>query len=516
MIPVVAGGVEFGRLTIGRRLDDDLAARIRRMTHTEVAIVGRSRPLARCCGTADRPREDELFERVRRSPRLEATSGSPVELKLAGERFLTLWTPIEDPSHRTIGAYILQASLDDALGIVASVRQSLLVLWLVALLAAIIVSFRASRQLTTPIDRLSQAARRVATGDYTARVEEDGAEELLNLARGFNQMSAGLEASHRQLGEYNQRLMERTHELEESHRHLVRSTEMLEQTNRDLRDTHAQLIQAGKMVAFGELGAGVAHELAQPLTSLKGFAQLALVRMTADDPNRAHLARIVQSCDHMTRIVSSLKNFARMSQFDQAPINVNAVIEETTVFLAAQFRKHHVRVESELDPNLPMVVGDANQLQQVFTNLMSNARDAMDGREDAAITLSTLIRFGGRYVVARVRDNGPGVPIELRSKIFRSFFTTKDAGKGTGLGLSISRGIVQDHGGRLGVSSPHRGGAVFHIILPVPGVTAERKTRFPGPGGLRSVPTPMATSYGNRFLIRLQETGSVATCSSSN
>jgi len=475
MIPVVAGGVEFGRLTIGRRLDDDLAARVRRMTHTEVSIVGKSRPLARCCGTADRIREDDLFELVRRSPKLGALSGPPVELNLADERFLTLWTPIEDPAGRTIGAYVLHSSLDEALGIVASVRQTLLVLWLGAVVVVILLSFRASRQLTSPIDALSRAARRVAAGDYAARVPEEGAEELQNLARGFNQMSAGLEESHRQLGEYNQRLMERTYELEESHHHLLKSTEMLEQTNRDLRDMHAQLIQAGKMVAFGELGAGVAHELAQPLTSLKGFAQLALVRMTVDDPNRSHLTRIVQSCDHMTRIVSSLKNFARMSQFDQEPISVNAVIDETTVFLAAQFRKHRVRIDSELDPDLPQILGDANQLQQVFTNLMSNARDAMDGRVDARITLSTGRRFGGRYVVARVRDNGPGVPLELRSKIFRSFFTTKDAGKGTGLGLSISRGIVQDHGGRLGVSSSHRGGAVFHIILPVPGVAAAQK-----------------------------------------
>lgn len=472
MIPMVAGGVEFGRLTIGRRLDDELAARVRRMTHTEVAIVGRNRPLARCCGNADRLREDDLFEMVRRSPRLEALSG-PVELKLANECFLTLWTPINDPTGRMIGAYVLQSSIAEAMTIVASVRQTLLVLWLVALLAAILLSFRASRALTSPIDGLSRAARQVASGNYGVRVPEKGAEEILNLARSFNQMSSGLEESHRQLDEYNHRLMERTYELEESHHHLLKSTEMLEQTNGDLREMHAQLIQASKMAAFGELGAGVAHELSQPLTSLKGFAQLALLRMSVDDPNKPHLARIVQSCDHMTRIVSSLKSFSRMSQFEQASISVNTVIEETTVFLDAQFRRHRVRIEKDLDPNLPLILGDANQLQQVFTNLLSNARDAMEGQPDATITLTTGTRFGGRYVVARVRDNGPGVPLELRSRIFRTFFTTKEADKGTGLGLSISRGLVKDHGGRLGVSASHRGGAVFYIILPVPGVAAQ-------------------------------------------
>lgn len=470
MTPVVAGGVEFGRLTIGRRLDDELAARVRRMTRTEVAIVGMSRPLARCCGNADRLREDDLFELVRQSPRLEALTGPPIELKLADERFLTLWTPIHDPAGRVIGAYILQSSIDQSLAVVSSVRQTLLILWLGALLLAILLSLRASRALTSPIDGLSLAARQVAAGNYAVRVPEQGAEEILKLARSFNQMSAGLEESHRQLDEYNQRLMERTYELEESHHHLVKSTAMLEQTNGDLREMHAQLIQASKMAAFGELGAGVAHELSQPLTSLKGFAQLALLRMGDEDPNRPHLGRIVQSCDHMARIVSSLKSFSRMSQFELESISVNTVIEETTVFLDAQFRRQRVLVEKNLDPNLPRILGDANQLQQVFTNLLSNARDALEGQTDALVTLSTGTRFGGRYVVIRVRDNGPGVPLELRSKIFRTFFTTKEADKGTGLGLSISRGLVKDHGGRLGVSSSHRGGAVFYLILPVPGL----------------------------------------------
>lgn len=473
MVPMSAGGIEFGRLTIGRRLDDQLAGRIQRMTHTEVSILGAHRPLARCCGSADLMREVELFSLHRHGSTRSALSGEPVELNLAGETFLTLWTPFEDPDGRGIGTFVLHSSLDAALAYVETVRQTMLVLWLAALLAAIVLSFQASRQLTKPIDGLVAAAGKVAAGDFATRVREEGAEEIRHLGGAFNQMSAGLEESHHQLAEYNQRLMERTHELEESHLHLLRSTEMLEESNRELREMHAQLIQASKMAAFGELGAGVAHELSQPLTSLKGFAQLALARMEAEDVNRPHLNRIVQAVDHMTRIVSSLKNFARMSQFEHHEVMLNGVLEETTVFLSAQFRRHHIRFALDMSPDLPEVLGDANQLQQVFTNLLANARDALDGREDGEVHLSTKARFGGRYIVVRVADNGPGVPDELRSKIFRTFFTTKDAGKGTGLGLSISRGIVQDHGGRLGVHTRRGGGACFYIILPTARVASE-------------------------------------------
>jgi signal transduction histidine kinase len=467
MVPISAGGIEFGRLTIGHRLDDALAGRIQRMTHTEVSILGTHRPLARCCGSADLMREVELFSLHRHGSTRAALVGEPVKLDLAGERFLTLWTPFEDPDGRTIGSFVLHSSLDQALAYVETVRQTMLVLWLAALLAAIGLSLQASRQMTKPIDGLVAAAGKVAAGDFTTRVQEEGAEEIRHLGGAFNQMSAGLEESHHQLAEYNQRLMERSQEIEESHLHLLRSTEMLEESNRELREMHAQLIQASKMAAFGELGAGVAHELSQPLTSLKGFAQLALARMPEDDANRPHLNRIIHAVDHMTRIVGSLKNFARMSQFEYAPVRLNGVLEETMVFLSAQFRRHQIHVSLDCDSELPEVLGDANQLQQVFTNLLANARDALEGRSDAEVRLSARSRFGGRFVVVQITDNGPGIDPELRTKIFQTFFTTKEAGKGTGLGLSISRGIVQDHGGRLGVHSRPVGGARFYIVFPV-------------------------------------------------
>jgi two-component system NtrC family sensor kinase len=175
----------------------------------------------------------------------------------------------------------------------------------------------------------------------------------------------------------------------------------------------------------------------------------------------------VASVDHIARIVSGLKDFARQSNFESAPFDLNAVIHQTEIFLSHQLKRRRIGLDLELDPGLPTLTGDATQLQQVLTNLITNARDALESHPAPAIRISTRLARGGRIVVCRVRDNGPGIPAEVRRNIFRSFFTTKEAGKGTGLGLSISRGIVQNHGGRLGVHCPARGGSVFTLVLPV-------------------------------------------------
>jgi C4-dicarboxylate-specific signal transduction histidine kinase len=293
-----------------------------------------------------------------------------------------------------------------------------------------------------------------------------GTDELASLAEAFNQMNLGLRVSHEQLALTNRRLEERQKELEQSHARVLRSKQALEEINRELRDTQAQLVQAGKMAAFGELGAGIAHDLNQPLATVKGFAQLTLSRLEPSSPHRRALDLIVSAVDHMARIVAGLRNFARKSTFESAPVDVNGVIEETRLFLEHQLRRRGVLLTTELEPSLPAVAGDATQFQQVLTNLITNARDALEGRSAPAIRIATRTARGGRLIVLRVSDNGPGIPPEIRRNIFRSFFTTKEPGKGTGLGLSISRGIVQNHGGRIHAVCPSRGGTTFTIVLP--------------------------------------------------
>lgn len=442
LAPMEAAGLPLGHLALGRRLDDRFAGQIRRMTRTEVTILGRGAPVARCCGATDLGRARDLARQAGETGFRRPPAGESALMSLGGGHWLTLWVPIADPDGAEVGAYVLQTSLDAALAHAREIRSLMVVIWAMALLAALFLSFILARQLTRPIDGVVRASARVAAGDFTAQVPVTGGPELATLSRSFNRM------------------------------------------NEALCETQAQLLQAGKMAALGELGAGLAHELNQPLTSVKGFAQLALSRLETDSPQRRPLGLIVQSVDHMSRIVSGLRSFARQSKFEFGPTDVNQVVSDTALFLEAQLRNRRIRLTQRLVAGLPPVRGDANQLQQVLTNLLGNARDALDGRAEPAITVETSARGRGRYVAIRVRDNGPGVPVAIRESIFRSFFTTKESGQGTGLGLSISRGIAGNHGGRLDVFSPRRGGAVFWLVLPADG-TAGRGAQAPGDDRIR-------------------------------
>ncbi len=467
LVPVEAGRTPLGVLMLGERLDDALATRIRRQTQAEVVILGGQRPIARCCGPADREREQFLSDYFADARNDIPKDQTPLEVRMAGERYMTLWSPIHDPDGQVVGTFILHRSLDQALAYVAAIRDLMVGIWAAALLAGLVLSYLFSRQLTRPILRLSQAARRIAGGDYSRDVPETGGEELSNLAAAFNQMSFGIRMSHEQLAETNARLLDRTRELEESHARLVQSSRQLEESNSELKETQARLLQAAKMAAFGELGAGLAHELNQPLATVKGYAQITQGKLGPASPHNRALELIVGAVDYMAGIVAGLRKFSRRSRFELAPVSLGDVAAETARFLAPQIKKSRARLEVICAEGLPRIMGDANQLQQVLTNLITNALDAVSEMPDGGRVTLRVRGFGdGRYVCVQVSDNGPGIPADVKGNIFQSFFTTKEEGKGTGLGLPISRGIVESHGGKLKVYSTPGRGASFHVVFP--------------------------------------------------
>lgn len=458
--PMLVDGNLFGTLLVGRRIDQAMADRLRDMTHTDILVAADSGLVAMASADSSTARAVAAAKWLRPGAAVTpAFLDHPKEVRLAGERYLTLTRPIVDPTGRTIGAFVLQRSLDEALRYVSGLRRMMLAIWGAALVAAVLLSTWLAGHMSRPIHRLVEVTKRVAGGDFTQQVPATGGRELSGLARAFNQMSRGLARTLEELAATNRRLAERGAELE--------------QRNRELQETQAQLIQAGKLAAIGELGAGLAHELNQPLTSVKGFAQVLLARLGPDSPHRKQLAHIEHAADHMARIVRGLRDFSRQSKGEQQRVDLNRVFEDSLVLVEAQLRKQGVTLELDLAADLPAVLGDPNQLQQVLTNLMTNARDALEGAPVRRLRLVTRARGG--CVVARVEDTGSGIPAGVRARMFQSFFTTKEAGKGTGLGLSISRGIAENHGGRLGVHSRVGVGTTFWLVLPAADAAEQRK-----------------------------------------
>jgi len=268
-----------------------------------------------------------------------------------------------------------------------------------------------------------------------------------------------------------------------------------------LRDTQAQLVQAGKMSAIGQLVSGVAHELNNPLSVIIGYGQLLLTR-NMPEPLRRPIELMVQQGDRMAKIVRNLLYFARQRPPERAPVDVNHVIEQTLALRQTQLTVSGIAVERELAATLPPVLADAQQLQQVFLNLLLNAEQALAGVEDSPrIVFRTRVGPDRRTVRADVEDNGPGIPAEILPRVFEPFFTTKEVGSGTGLGLSVSYGIVEEHGGRLGVES-RPGVTIFSLELPVGAPTdGQAPPRPPAP--------PVAVGQGRAALVVEDEAGVV-------
>ncbi len=252
--------------------------------------------------------------------------------------------------------------------------------------------------------------------------------------------------------------------------------EGLEKTNLELQEAQAQLIQSAKMAAVGQLGAGVAHELNNPLGGILGYAQFMLEKINRQDfgPNefqacKGYIESIERESIRCKKIVSNLLKFSRKSPTDKYElIEIGPAIEETLSFLTHQLRLRNVNVTVKIQPDLSKAMGVANPLQQVFTNLILNAQQAMPNGGELIISAENILdEITNRPSLVKIEfsDTGCGIPEENLSRIFVPFFTTKTE-KGTGLGLSISYQIIHDHKGKIEVSSQIGKGTTFTITLP--------------------------------------------------
>jgi signal transduction histidine kinase len=227
----------------------------------------------------------------------------------------------------------------------------------------------------------------------------------------------------------------------------------------------SKLLQTEKLATLGQMVTGVAHELSNPLTSILGYSQRLLLRQDSTG-KFSEAQQIYQEAERASGILRQLLFSARESPPERRPVALNHIVQRTMDLQRFGMTAERVRVELDLDPLIPYVLGDSGQLQQVLMNLVGNARQALEQHGQGGTILLRTKRIAERRVLLEVSDDGPGIPQAIQARIFDPFFTTKPAGVGTGLGLAIVLNIVREHGGRVHLSSPPSGGATFSIELP--------------------------------------------------
>ena len=239
------------------------------------------------------------------------------------------------------------------------------------------------------------------------------------------------------------------------------------------KDLQNQLIQSTKLAAIGELISGVTHEVNNPIAVVMGYSEMLLGETKIDEETKKVIKIIFSESKRAGKVLQNMLSFARQNTPNKEPVILNNIIDATLELADFDLRKNTIKVIKKFDVNLPYILGESNQLQQVFLNLLINAQQAIaDNGSEGTITIETSKEITGEpnrgngYVSVTLSDDGPGIPKKILDKIFDPFFTTKPEGVGTGLGLSVSLGIIKDHNGNIEVKSVKNEGTSFNIQFP--------------------------------------------------
>ena len=407
-----------------------------------------------------RKKNDILFMRIERAdgrvvsahPTASPTGSSPCESCRIYTANITV-----SPEHPTpLGKVIVGISTRRSDDFVDSRIRILLLQFVMSFLVLVLLlSFLIKKMVGDPIRQLDQQANALAQGNLDTPITLASADEMGRLAGTLEEMRRNLKASYAKIEADNRELIEAKQELEK------------EITER--KQAEEQLVQSAKLAGLGQLGAGIAHELNQPITTIQGFTQ----RIKRDGGRQIkdhayELDLIIKASHRMARIVDNIRLFSRQTDFKAHPIDPLTPLNDALMLINEQLRLHCIDVERPAGDGLLRVMGDQVKLQQVFSNLIMNARDSLGTLPKARPRRLVLgVRAEGDRVVYSVEDNGPGISEEDQAQIFDPFFTTKEVGKGTGLGLSISHGIVGEHGGEIRYEPVEGGGARFLVSLPI-------------------------------------------------
>jgi two-component system NtrC family sensor kinase len=352
--------------------------------------------------------------------------------------YITAYEPIRDIQDKIIGILYVGILEQRYLDVKRRTILIFLAIALIGVLIALALAYLLSRSISTSLKRLVSASDEVARGNLDARVEIESNDELQQLADSFNTMASALKQRDQQLKEF----------------------------------AKDRIAESERLALIGQLAAGVAHELNNPLQGIVAYSHLLLERVPCENPMTGSLQKIVTQADRCTDIIRGLLDFSRQTKPKKMMCNINHILLECIALVEKQPIFHNIQVEKDFVGDLPLISADPSQIQQVFINMIINAAEAMDG--SGRLTVVTKYDPIDDCVDVMFTDTGYGIREEDMVRLFDPFFTTKEVGHGTGLGLAISYGIVKEHRGSITVESEAGKGTTFIICLPA---RAEEKIR---------------------------------------
>jgi len=362
--------------------------------------------------------------------------------------YITAYEPIRDIEDTIIGILYVGTLEQPFLDIASRVMGTFVGIASLCILLVVVILYFATGRIINPLWKMVEATQKISQGDLSHTVEVTSKDEVGYLAASFNKMTEDLRAANMELVNWGKTLEKK-----------------VEQRTEELTKMQASLIQSEKLASLGKLSAGVAHEINNPLGGILIYSHLLLEDTPKDSPHRSNLKKIIKETSRCKEIVKGLLEFARPKDPEMSPLDINTVVEKSLYIIEDQAMFQNVIIERHLATDLPRIVGDGSQLQQVFMNIILNAAEAMDN--NGSLTLYTGLSSDSRQIEIQFSDTGHGIPEEDIKRLFEPFFTTKEVGKGTGLGLAISYSIIRKHRGTIEVRSQAGEGATFTVKLPI-------------------------------------------------
>jgi two-component system NtrC family sensor kinase len=362
--------------------------------------------------------------------------------------YITAYEPIKNVENEIIGILYVGMLEKPYIDTTNRVMSTFIFMALLLVVLLLVILYFSTTRIINPLQKMVVATQEIARGDLSHKVGVQSKDEIGTLADSFNQMTENLKIANQKLIEWGKTLEKK-----------------VEERTKELTEMQSHLIQSEKLASLGKLAAGIAHEINNPLGGILIYSHLLLEETNKNSPHYENLKKIVKETSRCKDIVKGLLEFARPKEPETSQVDINDIVESSLAIMERQALFQNIKIKKSYAPDMPRIVADSAQLQQVFMNIILNAAEAMDG--NGILTLSTALDGDKTHMEVKFSDTGHGIKEEDKRRLFEPFFSTKEVGKGTGLGLAISYSIIQKHNGTIEVESEVGKGSVFTVRLPV-------------------------------------------------